>query len=542
MLTEDGPRPDVPSPDDYGPNDLWIDETSVDITNGVVNLLLHGTIFNHQYQLEFKTNLNQPDWALSQIIQGNPGTNPTPFDPVAINGNTEMFFRAHHTNVVVSVEAVQDGIETNSAFSNSGQPGIFRFSAENPATGGLANDVVVRYRISGVASNGLDYTNISGIVTIPASTGSTNVFIQPIALPDLDFDETVTLAPFQTNAYLIRPDKASATIVIHDNFGTNIFLTVASGFDFPTGIDYDPATDSLIVAVNGAGAGTNFWRINTNTISPWSTVTQAVSELKFATVKQTAGGFTNGQIYFNSSEFSSSIGRIATNGSSWTNDWTTLPFDQSVQGGLYVDQSGVFGNDLIAVTGTSPFDGSGVWRVKSDGQATNVAFLPGIHCEGVITLTNDVARWGPWAGKIITGAETTPNNGRNLIFAIDTNGTVSTFDLGIISLGPGADFGLSCEHFDIIPPNQDLYLIGEEVNGKLLKLSGTLLTNYVGDLLITQGGLWVGQRELYIVHWNGSDFIPHGIPLTYYSLNNTNFNNIEEIEGVIFAPIVLDAQ
>ena len=124
----------------------------------------------------------------------------------------------------------------------------------------------------------------------------------------------------------------------------------------------------------------------------------------------------------------------------------------------------------------------------------------------MITLTNDVARWGPWAGKIITGAETTPNNGRNLIFAIDTNGTVSAFDLGIINVDQQNGVGLSCEHFDIIPPNQDLYLIGEEADGKILKVSHTLFTNYVGDLLITQGGLWVGRPELYIVHWNGSQF------------------------------------
>ena len=127
---------------------------------------------------------------------------------------------------------------------------------------------------------------------------------------------------------------------------------------------------------------------------------------------------------------------------------------------------------------------------------------------------------------------------RNLIFAIDTNGIVSTFDLGIVSFGLGHDAGLSCEHFDVIPPGQDLYLVGEEANGKLLKLSHTLLTNYVGDLLITQGGLWVGEPELYIVHWNGSQFIPRGIPLRFYSLNNTNFTNIEEIESVTFAPII----
>ena len=76
----------------------------------------------------------------------------------------------------------------------------------------------------------------------------------------------------------------------------------------------------------------------------------------------------------------------------------------------------------------------------------------------------------------------------------------------------------------------------------ILKLSHTLLTNYVGDPLVTQGGRYVGEPELYIVHWNGSGFIPRGIPLAYYSRTNANSSVVEEIEGAVFAPIDLPAQ
>jgi hypothetical protein len=459
-----------------------------------------------------------------------------------------MFFRAHHADVIVSVVAVQDGIETNSTFNDPGQPGIIRFSATGS---GFTNDLTLRYAIGGVATNGQDYTNISGVVTIPQSAGFKDVFIQPIEHHDVDFDETVTLTPLRTNGYLVQPGFRSATIVIHDNFGTNIFFSVASGFILPTGVDYDPATNSLIVAVNGVGGGNNFWRIATNGIvTPWSTVTQIVSEVKFAIVKQTASGFTNGQIYFDTSESFASIGRISTNGSSWTNNWATL-FDNSVQGGFYVDQSGVFDNDLIVVTGSSDGDGARVWQVKANGDATNLAFFPQQHFEGVVTITNDVARWGPWAGKILTGSETgqlSPN--RNLIRAIDSGGSVSNFDLGIISLGTrsdnaGHDDGLSTEHFDIIPPNQDFYLVAEGTglaDGQILKLSHIWLTNYVGDLLITQGGRYVGEPEMYIVHWNGSNFISRGIPLQYYSRTNFSSTNVVEIEGACFAPTNFPSQ
>jgi hypothetical protein len=39
------------------------------------------------------------------------------------------------------------------------------------------------------------------------------------------------------------------------------------------------------------------------------------------------------------------------------------------------------------------------------GITTRLVNLTNTHLEGVITLTNDVAKWGSWAGKITTGAE-----------------------------------------------------------------------------------------------------------------------------------------
>src|ERR1051326_1566361 len=98
--------------------------------------------------------------------------------------------------------------------------------------------------------------------------------------------------------------------------------------------------------------------------------------------------------------------------------------------------------------------------------------------ERPVSLTNDVPRWGPWAGRIRTGAETEYSGATNLS-AIDTNGVVARFDLGI-----------SAESFNLIQTNQDLYLLdesedGDQIPGQVLKLSHTLLKDYVGDLLIT---------------------------------------------------------
>lgn len=137
------------------------------------------------------------------------------------------------------------------------------------------------------------------------------------------------------------------------------------------------------------------------------------------------------------------------------------------RGGFYVDQSGSFGGDLIAVTGGSAGEGGEVWRINSSTNATRLANLtndlPFPHLEGVITLTNDVTRWGPWAGKIITGAE---SHEPPLVHAISTNGQVQSFALGIHP-----------EDFDIVRTNQDLYACDQEA-GLIIRISHTFLTNF----------------------------------------------------------------
>ena len=102
---------------------------------------------------------------------------------------------------------------------------------------------------------------------------------------------------------------------------------------------------------------------------------------------------------------------------------------------------------------------------------------------GLLTLPNDVARWGPWAQKIITG-----NENASKIYAIATNGVVTEFFLGI-----------DPEDFDIIPANADLY-VPDPGNGRILKVPRTFFTNYVGDLLITQAGEYSNPRYGQLFH------------------------------------------
>src|SRR5947207_5311686 len=108
------------------------------------------------------------------------------------------------------------------------------------------------------------------------------------------------------------------------------------------------------------------------------------------------------------------IRKITANGSSVNTNWATLPGETNFLGGsLYFDQTGVFGYDLIVVTGRNLADslaGGAVWRVNASGNATLVAQVEnpsgsGRLLEGVLTVPNDPAKYGPWAGTILTCQE-----------------------------------------------------------------------------------------------------------------------------------------
>jgi hypothetical protein len=194
-------------------------------------------------------------------------------------------------------------------------------------------------------------------------------------------------------------------------------------------------------------------------------------EVKLATVKTNSGGFTNGDLYFGSN---TSIGWLSADGTRSNLNWciltnSTVTNALPLRGSLYVDQTGVFSNNLIAVAsdGSASSGRKGVWRVDSQAHPTLLTNLDTLHLEGVITLPNNVTNWGPWAGKIITGDED-----RHVIYAIDTDGVTATFYTTNLIAG-----GIDPEDFDIIPPNQSLYVC-DYGQSMLVKLSANYLTTW----------------------------------------------------------------
>jgi len=175
-----------------------------------------------------------------------------------------------------------------------------------------------------------------------------------------------------------------------------------------------------------------------------------------------------------------------------------------------MDQTGLFNYDLIVVTGGAPGEGGTVWRITSNpdhssGQKTLFKTIPGAHLEGVITLPDEPAQYGPWAGKLLTGDEshqTATFDWDPIIYAINHAGTVEEFHLHIAP-----------EDFDVIQESQSLYCNDPStVNNCIWKVPDWYFSDHVGDIVITQAGEFTeppilegGQVLLVIIHWDADE-------------------------------------
>jgi hypothetical protein len=513
----DGPQPTWPPPvhDPYP----WLEIAfSTNLTN-FADLTLHNATSN-MWQLLFKTNLdaNLP-WSAGQIFDSTAlGTNEIHFDPVNYTTNARCFFRAVSGGPVVVgvfVDENPDAFEPSPTGFFPGLNAVFKVHPVDlePVT----SDLHVFYRMSGTASNGWDYTLLSGEVTITNGEIFGAISLIPSNHLALDFDETATLYLVVSNGYLVDPFSGTATVTIH----ADPFIPVAT-VDSPVAVDGYTNTQWILASVNedyNNGSGlpkNNFVAIWTNgAVTVWSGIAGLVWEAKFATVKKTAAGFEAGEMFFSGSS-PGSIGWVSADGTQWTNEWLTISGESNhFWGSLYVDTTGIWSNCLIAVSGegfdSSPFESRNVWLIDSGKHARLLASIDAFSLEGILTLPND-AMYGPWAGKLITGDERS-----SAIFSIETNGVVTsynTFDA----------FGevVSPSDFDLVKTNQDLYCSLQQPNitdeGLVLKVPRTFLTNCLGSILITQSGenvpfLAPANGKLCFVHWDSakSNFVSHSV-------------------------------
>jgi hypothetical protein len=269
---------------------------------------------------------------------------------------------------------------------------------------------------------------------------------------------------------------------------TPVKLTPHTGFTNPVGIDHHQPTNKVVLSVNFPnGQPYNFELVDVfGTRQQFSNISGLTEEVKIATARddgggKSLGGFTPGEL-FTGTGVAGHIARISPDGSTIQNPWVVLPGEPGLlRGSLHVDRTGVFGGDLIVVT-TEP--AGNVWRVTSAGVPTKLASL-GTHLEGVTTVPEDPAKYGPWAGKILAGAE---QQGR--IYTIDAQGNTAFFSLGI-----------NAEDLDIIPADENFFGVDFGTN-TLWTAPPSEFADKIGDVLIAQedGG------QLFHVRWTGTQF------------------------------------
>ena len=281
---------------------------------------------------------------------------------------------------------------------------------------------------------------------------------------------------------------------------------LSTGFNSPIGIDYHQPTGKVVMSVNYNNGGQPY---NLELVAAdgararFSNMSGLTDELKIATARDdtgtgmSRGGFRAGEL-FTGSGAPGVVVRVSPDGSQVQNPWVTLPGENGLmRGSLYVDRTGVYGGDLIVVTTTG-----GVWRINSSGQATQLTRL-GTHLEGLQTIPNDPAKYGPWAGKILIGAE---EQGR--FYTVDAQGNSAFYNIGI-----------NPEDIDIIPANENFF--GVDFAGQTLwGASAAMFSGMTGDLLVAQESPGI----LYRVHWNGSAF------------EKTQLAQVPQWEHVTFAP------
>src|SRR6185503_18357292 len=267
----------------------------------------------------------------------------------------------------------------------------------------------------------------------------------------------------------------------------NIVLTpVTTEFKDYSGLDYHASSRKLLLSANSPGGlPNNFEAVAADgSRAAFSNVAALNGELLIATSRDegqgmSRGGFPAGEL-FTTTGVTGAIARVNASGATVQNPWVTLTGETGAISGLYLDRTGVYGGDLLAVTSTG-----GVWRVNPSAEATKIASLD-TRLAGVTSVPEDPDRYGPWSGKILAGAKD-----QSLVYAIDAQGQSSTLQLDV-----------QPQDIDIVPAQENFFAV-DTVSRKVWGASDGAFAAIIGDILVTQQAPGVIKR----LRWNGVQFV-----------------------------------
>ena len=257
-------------------------------------------------------------------------------------------------------------------------------------------------------------------------------------------------------------------------------VAISTDFTSPIGIDFHESAGDVVTSVNYSGGSP--YALETvaadGSHTQFSALSDVTDEVKIATVRSGGlGGFSTGELFVGNG-VDGQIVRVSADGSTVTNPWVDLPGEGNglMRGSLYVDRTGVFGGNLIVAT----TDGE-VWSIDSAGNAVMLADISGVHLEGLVTVPDAPARYGPIAGTVLVGAE---NEG--VIYVISPAGSVSSIDVDV-----------AVEDIDIIVPDENFFGVNYG-SSSLLGATAAEFLPIAGDILLTNETVTkVGLFRLY---------------------------------------------
>lgn len=250
------------------------------------------------------------------------------------------------------------------------------------------------------------------------------------------------------------------------------FTQISTAFSNPIGIDYYEPTNQLILSSHyPSGSPSNLELVSANGAhTAYSALSGLTDELKIATVQSGyATGFAVGTVFTGNGQ-DGQIVKVDPGGAVVSNPWVSLPGSNNgiFRGSLYVDRTGLYNGDLLAVTTNGQ-----LWRINAAGVPTQIGTTLGVHLEGLTVVPNNPAKWGNMAGCIIAGAE---DQALMHSWCRDASGAMvhSARSLN----------GIRIEDLDIIDGGN--FFGVNYGTGKLVGAAASEFAAFVGDILVTQ--------------------------------------------------------
>jgi RHS repeat-associated protein len=221
-------------------------------------------------------------------------------------------------------------------------------------------------------------------------------------------------------------------------------------------------------------------------------------------------GFTVGDVFVANSfpsindpnrKSNAEIYRVPNGGGTITDAWVTLPTVERIAQ-VYLDRTGVFGDDLLALTAGSSGQ---LWKIDAAGNAhllaTHIDQIGSFGQGSMITIPNDPATYGPLAGTLLVTTDGGPS------LTVDPTGHVEAHPLQDEQTGGS----ILPESVTIASSTENLFFSTDNV-ALLVAASAAQIAPIAGDLILSLESGFPSGAGLYRLYWDGTTLQTQPLP------------------------------